>query len=269
MSGETEAIATRFLAARRSAGQLAFYPGEFPQGLSAAYDVQDHAIATLGKPVLGWKVGRIGEPFDREHEADRLAGPIFEVTEYNGQVPAMPVFARGFAAAEAEFLLRLGRAPAAGKRSFTLNEAADLIDAVHVGIEIASSPLRSINDLGPVAIVSDFGNNNGLLVGPAIVDWQSSGFEEWHVTTSVDGVEVGSGRAADFPDGVVGSARFLLELMAARGISLKAGQWISSGAVTGVHAVRPGQDVEARFADDLVVPCDLVAAAPAVNFKPA
>ena len=50
--------------------------------------------------------------------------------------------ATGFAAAEAEFVLRIGTAPPAGKTHFTLAEAANLIDAVHVGIEIASHVIR-------------------------------------------------------------------------------------------------------------------------------
>jgi 2-keto-4-pentenoate hydratase len=174
----------------------------------------------------------------------------------------MPVFAKGFAAGEAEFLLRIGRTPPAGKRSFTLEEAADLIDAVHVGIEIASSPLGAINALGPIAVVSDFGNNNGLVIGRAIDNWRSSGFEEWLVSTRIDGAEIGTGRASSFPSGAIGSARFLFELMAKRGIELLPGQWISSGAVTGVHDARPGQIVEARFADGDTVRCALKAAAP-------
>jgi 2-keto-4-pentenoate hydratase len=141
-----------------------------------------------------------------------------------------------------------------------LEEAADLIDAVHVGIEIASSPLGAINELGQIAVISDFGNNNGLVVGPKIPNWRSSGFEQWPVATSIDGEMVGTGTASDFPDGAIGAARFLFELMARRGIALSPGQWISSGAVTGVHRARPGQFVEARFNAHLSVGCKLVAA---------
>jgi 2-keto-4-pentenoate hydratase len=55
----------------------------------------------------------------------------------------------------------------------------------------------------------------------------------------------------------MGSARFLFELAARRGLALRAGQWISSGAVTGVHDARPGQRVEARFSPEMVVLCHL------------
>lgn len=260
-SGE---IAARFLAARRSAVGLDAYPGDFPASLEGAYAVQDAAISGWGRRIRGWKVGRVMPPLSETLGADRLAGPIFlEVDAAGGGADEeMPIFTRGFAAGEAEFLLRIGATPPAGKTSFTLEEAAGLIDAVHIGIEIASSPLGAINELGPVAVVSDFGNNNGLVVGPAVADWRSSGFEQWTVTTLIDGVEAGTGRAEAFPDGAIGAARFLFELMAKRGITLEPGQWISSGAVTGIHLVKPGQSVDARFADGLTVSCTVAAAVP-------
>ena len=257
-------IAGRFLSARRAAQALHGYPGDFPDTLAQAYEIQDEAIAGWRKPVLGWKVGRVNPPFSEVHATDRLAGPIFTVVEAEeSSAPTpMPVFPGGFAAGEAEFLLRIGEAPPAGKSTFTLEEAADLIDSVHVGIEIASSPLPTINELGPVAVISDFGNNNGLLVGPTVENWQASGFEDWTVATVIDGVEVGRGTASGFPDGAIGAARFLFELMARRGIPLRVGQWISSGAVTGVHDALPGQRVEARFAHDLQIACNFVEARP-------
>jgi len=260
---ESAAIAGRFLKARRAATGLEAYPGDFPGTLDQAYEIQDQAIAAWGQPVIGWKVGRVLPPYSERFGTDRLAGPIFaQKAADSGPAASMPVFAQGFAAGEAEFLLQIGAPPAIGKMHFTLEEAADLISAVHVGVEVASSPLASINDLGPVAVVSDFGNNNGLLVGEQIADWRESGFEDWPVTVAIDGREVGRGTASAFPDGAIGSARFLFELMARRGIRLQPGQWISSGAVGGVHDARVGQVVEARFGDAAIVRCQLEPALP-------
>jgi 2-keto-4-pentenoate hydratase len=257
-------IAGRFLAARRAAAGLDDYPGDFPATLDEAYAIQDEAIARWGRPVIGWKVGRVPPPLIERFGTDRLTGPIFrhERALGNGGAVEMPVFAQGFAAGEAEFLLRIGAAPPAGKNDYSLAEAADLIGAVHAGIEVASSPLGTINELGPIAVISDFGNNNGMVIGPEIADWRASGFEDWEVVAAIDGTEVGRGRAAGFPDGAIGAARFLFELMARRGIALSPGQWISSGAVTGVHRARPGQTVEARFRDGVGLACTLVAAEP-------
>ena len=60
-------------------------------------------------------------------------------------------------------------------------------------------------------------------------------------------------------DGPFGAARFLFELMAQRGIALSAGQWISSGAVSGVHQVHIGAQISAIFDNRLTVACSIAA----------
>ncbi len=251
-------IASRFVDARRTATVLVDYPGAIPVGLADAYAVQDAAIALSAGAIIGWKVGRINPPIG---DVDRLAGPIFtgvHAIAADGPIE-MPVFAGGFAAAEAEFLLRIGTAPDPAKRSYSLAEATALIDAVHIGIEIASSPFGGINDLGAGVTISDFGNNNGLVIGSAIPDWRSADLLRWPVELMINGILIGAGMASTMLDGPFGAARFLFELMAERQIALLPGQWISSGAVTGVHPVSVGDKVEARFDARLSVACTISA----------
>lgn len=249
-------IARNFVEARRSGVALTRYPGDKPAAMADAYRIQDEAIALTGRPVAGWKVGKIDPPLEARN---RLAGPIFadQVTQQDGA--AMPVFAGGFAAAEAEFLLRLGTAPRAGQTHWSIEEASTLIDAVHVGIEIASSPYPRINADGPLVTISDFGNNNGLVVGAAIPHWASEPLADWPVALLVNGEQVGAATAATMLDGPFGAVRFLLEHAAARGLTLEAGQWISTGAVTGVHPVAIGDHVEARFGPRFRIGCTIVA----------
>lgn len=259
---EAQRIAEAFVAARREARSLPEYPGPLPRTLGDAYRVQDRALALDAGDVAGWKVGRIMPPMSETVGSDRLAGPIFAdgIFRADGKPVSMGIFSGGFGAAEAEFLLRVGKAPPAAKTDFTLDDAMDLIDAVHVGIEIASSPFPAINELGPAVTISDFGNNNGLVIGDAIPGWRSLAFADWPVRLLIDGVEAGTGRAASMPDGPLGAARFLFGLLGRRGIAIEPGQWISSGAITGVHPVAPGASVEARFDDTHFVSCTIEAA---------
>lgn len=256
-------IARAFVDARRAGHALPDYPGDVPTTLTEAYAVQDSALAMDGGTVQGWKVGRINPPVE---SVDRLSGPIFAdhvviaEEDTNGtDAQAMPVFAGGFAAAEAEFCLRIGTAPDPAKRSYTMAEALAHLDAVHVGIEIASSPFPGINDLGPRVTISDFGNNEGLLVGAALAGWQDRDLNAIPVELWINGDRIGAATAATMLDGPIGAARFLFEHLAERGIPLSAGQWISSGAVTGVHPVAIGDRVEARFDGQYSVHCTIEA----------
>ena len=260
VSANVARIAGSFVAARRAGIALGVYPGDMPAELPEAYAVQDAAIALDARPIAGWKVGRINPPLGG---TDRLAGPVFadQVFEATAQPIAMPVFAGGFAAAEGEFLLRIGTTPDPSKRDYTMEEARALIDAVHVGIEIASSPFQGINDHGPTVTISDYGNNNGLVVGPELTGWRAIDINAVPVEVLINGVSVGAATSATMLDGPFGAARFLFEAMADRGIALQAGQWISSGAVTGVHRVAVSDRVEARFGDMLNVECTISAQA--------
>ncbi len=255
---EADEVATKFVAARAAGASLADFPGKIPASLFEAYCVQDLAISRIADTVGGWKVGRIFPPQSDQYGSDRLVGPIFSraiQVASSANTVVGKVFVGGFGAAEAELIFRLGENINTKQTKFSLDDAAKLVNSVHIGIEIASSPLATINDLGPPVIISDFGNNNGLIIGSEIKNWQDSGCANWPVKVLIDGKEVGVGAASAFPDGPIGSVRFLLELMATRRISLPAGTWVSTGAISGVHSVNVGQHVEARFGDERSISC--------------
>lgn len=256
---DVDALAAAFVAARQAGRAMPVHPGPTPATMEEAYAVQDRAIALSGRQVKGWKVGRIQPPHDGRFGRDKLAGPIFaDAIAQAGANPAMPVIVGGFAAVEAEFLIRLARAPDGVRTSWSPNDVAALVGAVHVGLEIAGSPFAGINDHGPAVTVSDFGNNAGLVVGPPVDDWAALGFERWPISLTVDGTEVG--RATAVAGATLDAVRFLLEELARRGVPLAAGDWVSTGAVTGVHQVAPGATVEARFGDLPPVRCTIAAA---------
>jgi 2-keto-4-pentenoate hydratase len=260
VESEARRIAGAFVDARRAGHGLAEYPGSPPNALGEAYAVQDAAIPLFGEGVAGWKVGRINAPWFEKLGVTRLVGPIFLrglQSATNGQVPEGMIFEQGFGAAEAEFVFRIGTAPKVGQVAFGIEDAAALIESVFCGIEIASSPFSGINVMGPLVTISDFGNNNGLILGPEIVDWRKSDFEDWTVSTSIDGLPVGSGKASSFPGGPLESVRFLIENLVSRGLPVKPGLLVSSGAVTGVHEVVAGQKVKAQFGGFCSIDCTI------------
>lgn len=240
-------IAGAFVAARRSGTVISQFPGHPPHDLASAYAVQDCAISLWKREIGGWKVGRINPPNDALLGADRLVGPAFRdaIVEAAQGPCKLPVFHGGFAAAEAEFMLRL--APQSGPAPVTREDAMGWIDEVRIGIEIASSPYPRINADGPCVTIADHGNNAGLLLGRTVPRDQWEMLDEVAVTLAIDGVALGRASTATMLDGPFGAARFLIGNLAERGIALKSGWWISSGAITGVHEVLPGNLVTASF----------------------
>jgi 2-keto-4-pentenoate hydratase len=261
LTDTAKAVAEAFVAARREGRALASYPGEAPSDLGSAYRIQDIAIELDGRTIAGWKVGKINPPIDTQLGSNRLAGPIFAdsvVTVNAGEAPDMPVFADGFAAAEAEFLLHV----AAGWDGIVPQDDVGtraLLDAVHLGIEVASSPYPGINADGPPVTVSDYGNNYGMIVGPMVEGWEAVDFNAIVVRLEIDGEVAGENTTAAMLDGPLGAVRFLLANLSARGIDCSGGTWVSTGAVTGVHPVVPGQKVLATFEGQGTVACGITA----------
>jgi len=257
-------VTKAFTAARLEGRALAVFPGTVPANFADAYRYQDAAIDAWPDPVAGWKVARVPLAWRTAFSEERMIGPAFSPNirfVVAGAPPECPVFSGGFAAVEAEIVIIVGSDAPPEKTQWTVDEAAALIGSMHIGIEVASSPLLTLNDLGPGAIVTDFGNNWGIVVGPAIPQWQ-----QWRqlpalpVDTFIDDVNVGSG-TVDFVNGPLGALAFTLRNAAMRGRPLHSGDVITTGMITGVHDIRIGQRSRHLFGGYGEVGCQIVRAA--------
>jgi len=258
-------IAERFVRARLSAQALPDYPGPLPGDLDFAYACQDAAIDLWPDRLVGWKVGRLPPAWRDRLGEERLIGPIFARSCWRaapGEEIAFPVFVGGFAAVEAEYILRLRRDAPAGQSAWTDVEAADLVDEMILGIETAGSPLATINELGPAVVVSDFGNNAGLILGPGVPNWRDLAEDTLTCETYIDGIEVGRGGAAAV--GPLAALALALGRSARRGRPLRAGMLVSTGASTGIHDIRAGQSARIAFGAYGDVRCRAVPAQPRV-----
>jgi len=259
----TQGIVDAFGHARRNGAALPDFPGVIPETLVDAYAVQDAAIAAWPDAVVGWKVGYIAAERRDASGDDRLLGPIFRRNlQQAGQATRIAVFAGGFGAIEAEYVLRLDADAPADKLDWTPDEAAAHPATLFIGLEVASSPLATINVLGPRVVISDFGNNNGLVVGDEIADWAGLDEVRLRVESRIDGAVVGSGGATTLPGGLRAAFAFALARSARRGRPLRRGELIATGNATGIHEIAPGQRAEVIFDGHGTITVDVEAAAP-------
>lgn len=261
-ASDPKAIAEQFVAARLAARATPDYPGVIPETMAQAYVVQNAAIALFPDELVGWKVGGVGPALQPKLGVHRLAGAIFARnvwTTTGDDVVPLPEIEGGFAAVESEFIARIGADADPAKTDWTVEEAAAQIDKVFIGVELAGSPLSTINDLGPTVVASDFGNNGGLIVGPEVADWRTR-LDDIQVETVINGVSVGTGGSPSLQGGALESVRFLLEHCARWGRPLKAGMLISTGAVTGVHRAHAGDEAVCIFKGIAELHCSVVRA---------
>ena len=248
------------LDARLSGRALPEFPAPVPATLAEAYAVQQRLTASLGAPVLGWKVGRIPPALIDVLGAERVAGPVLRLAEPGDKPGDAFVFAGGAGAIEAEVMLRLRAVP--DRRVTGAGDGAEWIDDIRAGFEVASSPAPDVHAHAPYGIIADIGINNGLLLGPRL---SIDDFDELIVETKIDDVTVGTGRAIDVLDGPWGSLDFLIDLHRRGVVELSPGQWISAGAITGVHPINIGQTATASFGAAAHIVCTAIKE---TGFKP-
>ena len=233
-----DAIARRFVQARRDGVALPDFPGVIPPTLAAAYRVQSAAIGLWPDAIAGWKVGYIAPALREPGGDERLVGPIF-ARRLQHAAPDRSV--------EAELAFRIGADAPPEQTRWTLDEAADLAVDLHIAIECAGSPLATINALGPRVVVSDFGNNAGMLLGPKIPNWRTLRAPALVCASFVDEIAVGNAVVDTLAGGPLVALAFALSRCARNGRPLRAGDLVTTGALTGIHDIVAGQSARVDF----------------------
>lgn len=243
-------VSHNFAAARIQALGLNDFPGQLPASLEQAYAIQNKSISMWDDNVAGWKIGGVPDAYKRKFNAEMLVGPVFERLVYPSKNPEtiVSVYGDGFAAFEAEIVFKLGADILPSETMSNVSDLLDKIDSCHIGVEIASSPLKTINELGPMAIISDFGNNSGLIVGKEISDWQQPG-RKVQVSVDIDNRNIGKQRSVTLDNAFL-AYEFLVNHCRSHSRILPKGSLITTGAITGVHQITVGAKGFADFGPD-------------------
>lgn len=243
-------LSQSLISARQSCSSLDAFPGTLPTTPEDAYHVQDLCIKGWSDTLIGWKVAGLKPALYEQFCAKRLSGPVFEkniqFSSGSDQIVA-PVFAEGFAAIEAEFIIELADVSALPKSNLTIEDAQKGIAKVFMGIEIASSPIKNTHSYGALSPICDFGNNAGVIVGPEITHWRDIELSDIPVSITIGDETVGKGQTKLGLDGPIGAVAYLIEHLHKRGYTIKPGTYISSGAITGAHQTTVGISSQVTF----------------------
>jgi len=251
---DLNAISDALVAARQNCKRVDKFPGKLPATLEEAYAVQMMSIEKWPSPVVGFKVGGVPQSFRKQYPSPWQVGPMFKDQMYHvksGESLYVTVYEGGFAAYEAEFVFAVTGLDRLTAPVETIAEAKSYVSKVYLGAEIASSPNPEVNNLGPGSIISDFGNNAGVVVGPEAPLSLIDDISAMQVTLHIDGKEIGRKNPTDGEGGPLGALRHILNHFVEHkdALDLPETVLISSGAITGVHRSYAGTSSKIKFGD--------------------
>lgn len=205
-----------------------------------AYAIQTASAAGMDLDVVGWKIGATSSFAQQFLGCD---GP------FSGPILAGDVFETGAAMAadrllnpmiEPEIAVVLGSDLDGSQGTVTVDTAADAVAEVRPAIEVVGGCFPDITTCGYRTVIADRGANVGLVLGDAVQDWRDLDLAAVPVTLLRNGDEVGSGVGAAALGGPMIALAWLANHLGQRGITLQAGQVVTTGTCGGVTPISVG-----------------------------
>ncbi|MSO77353.1 MAG: hypothetical protein EXQ87_10675 [Alphaproteobacteria bacterium] len=224
-----------------------FPAGCRPSDMAMAEAIADLVTARRGGVFGGWKLGGTNPTARKKAGIERpFRGRVRATMVYESpaEVP-WPDLLR--AVVEPEIAFRLGRDLPARGSDYGVDDVAPVIEAVLPAIEIPESRLSDDHVTGGLGMVADQGFAGRLVLGPACLDWRRIDLAALRATLAVNGRVVAEGTGDAAMGTPLAALAWLANERIAHGDSLRAGQVISTGSLTGIQPVAPGDKVLADF----------------------
>jgi 2-keto-4-pentenoate hydratase len=222
--------------------------GAKPSTLEEAYAAREQLVPLwlghMGGRVIGYKIGCTSASAAEYLGLDGpFYGNLFSALTFESpaRVPASRFFQR---VVESEFAFLIGRdvAPGAGRR-----EIEDAIEGVIPGIEIADSRYTSWRTMGALALIADAACHGGWIRGPLYRNWRDIDLAAQRVELWANEKLVGSGSGAAALGHPLNALEWLVQKLGAKGIGLKAGEFITTGVTTETYLGEAGDRIRADF----------------------
>ena len=222
-----------------------------PKTPGEAYVIQDglvdQLLAHYRGGVIGYKVACTNVTAQRQLNVDapfsgRLLSAFF--FESPARVDASKFFMR---VVEAEFAFEMARdlSPAATPRS--RQEIAAAVKGVLPGIEIVDSRFDDWTTIGAPSLIADNACNAAWVKGSVVTDWEAIDLAAQAVRLTVNGKLLREGAGSNVLGHPLHALEWLVNNLSARGLGLKAGQYVTTGVTTEVYMAERGDRITADF----------------------
>lgn len=231
---------------------IGFLPAALRPGTrQAGYAVQARLEARSAQPLYGWKIAATSEAGQRHiGVSGPLAGRLLAERVHRVGEP-FSMAGNRMAVAEPEFAWVLGADLAPGPQPRPVAAVMAAVDALRLAIEVPNSRFVDFVHAGEAQLIADNACAHDFLEGPeALGDWRTQDLVHHRVTASV------TGRARTYTREGVGAQvlgdprmalAWLVNELNAQGLTLRAGQVITTGTCMPPLEIEAGDEVLADF----------------------
>jgi 2-keto-4-pentenoate hydratase len=210
------------------------------------YAIQAAMEDVTGESLFGWKIAATSEAGQRHiNVTGPMAGRLLahRVIEDGATVPLATNLMR---VVEVEFAFRFGTDLPPRAEPYTVDEVLAAVATLHPAIEVPDSRYNDFTVVGAPQLIADNACAHLFMPGPAVeTDWRGIDLAAYAVSAVKNGSEVHRGVGAN----VLGDPRvaltWLVNELSGLGITVEAGQVVTTGTCVIPVAVVPGDEVRA------------------------
>jgi 2-keto-4-pentenoate hydratase len=219
-----------------------------PSNAADAVLIQDTLLAKIGLPAAGYKAGFTNPPMLEKAGPDGpMAGVMFrDFTIPSGQSLRRVDVGTG-ALIEAEVAFQMARPLPVRDTPYTEDEVLEAVQSAIIAIEVAVP--RFSNPLGqPIPyLAADNGAALAFVWGGDIPDWRTRDLKELDIALIFDGDTVSEGMPREARCDEVWALTWTVNHFAKRGIAIRSGDFITTGAAAAPKPLGHAAEVVARF----------------------
>ncbi|MBS28739.1 MAG: hypothetical protein CL566_07440 [Alphaproteobacteria bacterium] len=220
-----------------------------PSNAAEAVQVQIALLDRLGLDAAGYKAGFTNPPMLEKAGRDGpMAGVMFrDFTVASGGTLQRADFGPG-TLVEAEVSFCMGADLPARDGGYTVDEVLGAVDSAIIGIEMAVPRMNDPLNQPMVHLAADNGAAMGFVAGPDIPHWRERELKTLDIELLFDGKQVSEGMPLPARCDEVWSVAWIVNHFSARGVGIKAGDYLTTGAAAVPKPLGGAKDVTARFA---------------------
>ncbi len=148
------------------------------------------------------------------------------------------------AVAEAEFAFRFGRRLHSLDEPYSIEEIVDAVESLHPSLEFPDSRISEFSKAGAAALLADCACGREWVIGAATPsDWRSADLASAPTELIINGEVATQGTGADALGNPLSALQWAVNRLSARGISIEAGQYITTGVCGLPKPIRSGDRV--------------------------
>lgn len=220
-------LTTLLLAQRANGTTIADLPADLvPADIAAAYAIQDEIAAELG-PVGAWKVGPMPET------GVPMCAPIPAADVHESGVTLRHAALSGLGI-EVEVAVTIATDLPGKAGGYSSGDLRQAVGSLHLILELLASRYVDRSAVPLLATVADLQSNGAVIVGPAQAadrDWPEFGAQ--HMSLALDGAVAATTTGNATTENVLAALAWLANHAVERGMPLKSGQLVITGARLG------------------------------------